>query len=78
MDYIYGEINQKVEKNVYHGVNTNTAEVIVDNINNTISVNAHADTSYVEDFIDKAISALNYNNEGSSNKFVKTVKQTNG
>ena len=78
LDYIYGEINQKVEKNVYHGANTNTAEVVVDNVNNTISVNAHADSSYVEDSINKALNKLNFYTGNGSKKFVKDVSQENG
>lgn len=78
LDYIYGEINQKVEKNVYHGANTNTAEVVVDNVNNTISVNAHADSSYVEDSINEALNKLNFYTGNGSKKFVKDVSQENG
>ena len=78
LDYIYGEINQKVEKNIYHGANTNTAEVVVDNVNNTISVNAHADSSYVEDSINKALNKLNFYTGNGSKKFVKDVSQENG
>ena len=78
LDYIYGEINQKVEKNVYHGANTNTAEVVVDNVNNTISVNTHADSSYVEDSINKALNKLNFYTGNSNKKFVKDVSQENG
>lgn len=39
MDYIYGKLNKKVEKQVYKGLTTGTAETYVDNVNSTIRVN---------------------------------------
>lgn len=38
MDYIYGKLNQEVEKLKYKGKVTDTASVYVDNRNGTISV----------------------------------------
>lgn len=38
MDYLYGKLNKEVEKSIYHGVNTETAEITIDNANMTISV----------------------------------------
>lgn len=38
MDYIYGELEKSVQKINYKGVTSDTADVIVDNINNTIKV----------------------------------------
>lgn len=38
MDYIYGKLNQEVEKLKYKGKATDTASVYVDNRNGTISV----------------------------------------
>ena len=79
MDYIYGEVNQKVEKNTYKGISTPTADVVIDNSSNTIAVNAHADTSYVENLINESIDALNYKDSShKNNTFVKDVQQENG
>ena len=79
MNYIYGEVNQKVEKNTYKGISTPTADVVIDNSNNTIAVNAHADTSYVENLINKSIDTLDYKDSShKNNTFVKDVQQENG
>ena len=79
MNYIYGEVNQKVEKNTYKGISTPTADVVIDNSSNTIAVNAHADTSYVENLINKSIDTLNYKDSShKNNAFVKDVQQENG
>lgn len=43
--YLYGKLNQEVEKQQYKGLTTNTAEVIVDNIENTIKANVKQMTS---------------------------------
>ena len=39
MDYLYGKLNREVEKVLYKGLTTETAEVIVNNVDSTISVN---------------------------------------
>ena len=79
MNYIYGEVNQKVEKNTYKGISTPTADVVIDNSSNTIAVNAHADTSYVENLINKSIDTLDYKDSShKNNTFVKDVQQENG
>ena len=38
MDYLYGKLNKEVEKVLYKGLETETANVIVDNITDTIAV----------------------------------------
>ena len=43
--YLYGKLNQEVEKQQYKGLTTNTVEVIVDNIENTIKANVKQMTS---------------------------------
>lgn len=43
--YLYGKLNQEVEKQQYKGLTTNTVEVIVDNVENTIKANVKQMTS---------------------------------
>ena len=58
MDFVYGELNEKVQLNTYRGLETDTAKVIVDNSNNTIKVIAHSDTTGVQELIDNALSNI--------------------
>ena len=51
MDYIYGKLNQKVEKQTYKGKATDTTTTFVDNINNTISVDIN--DKYTKDIDEK-------------------------
>ena len=74
LNYIYGEINQKLEKNIYHGVNTDTADVIIDNINNSITVNSHVDSSQVKNYIDEKISKLKIESENIYYNGSKNIK----
>ena len=37
--YLYGKLNKELEKSVYHGESTETADTIVDNAEMTIKVN---------------------------------------
>jgi len=41
MDYIYGEISKSVQKVTYTGVQSDTANVLIDNDNNTIKVDVN-------------------------------------
>lgn len=43
--YLYGKLNQEVERQQYKGLTTDTVEVIVDNVENTISANVKQMTS---------------------------------
>jgi len=43
--YLYGKLNQEVERQQYKGLTTDTVEVIVDNAENTISANVKQMTS---------------------------------
>ena len=53
MDYIYGKLNQKVEKQTYKGKATDTTTTFVDNINNTISVDIN--DKYTKDIDEKIV-----------------------
>ena len=55
MDYIYGKLNQEVEKLKYKGKKTDTATVNVDNKNGTISVDVN---SYSPKEIDEKVKQL--------------------
>ena len=55
MDYIYGKLNQQVEKLKYKGKKTDTATVNVDNKNGTISVDVN---SYSPKEIDEKVKQL--------------------
>ena len=57
MDYIYGKLNQQVEKLKYKGKSTNTADVIIDNKNSTISVNVS--NIYTQEEINQKVQELN-------------------
>lgn len=43
MDYIYGRLNQKVEKQTYRGKSTDTTNTTIDNTNGKISVDISPD-----------------------------------
>lgn len=43
--YLYGKLNQEVERQQYKGLTADTVEVIVDNVENTISANVKQMTS---------------------------------
>lgn len=43
MDYIYGRLNQKVEKQTYRGKSTETTNTTIDNTNGKISVDISPD-----------------------------------
>ena len=55
MDYIYGKLNQQVQKLKYKGKKTDTATVNVDNKNGTISVDVN---SYSPKEIDEKVKQL--------------------
>ena len=57
MDYIYGKLNQQVEKLKDKGKSTNTADVIIDNKNSTISVNVS--NIYTQEEINQKVQELN-------------------
>jgi len=52
MDFLYGELNKLVEKQVYQGKNTDTASVDVDNIDSTISVNVNLDKVASREYVE--------------------------
>lgn len=43
MDYIYGRLNQKVEKQTYRGKSTDTTNTTINNTNGKISVDISPD-----------------------------------
>lgn len=56
MDYIYGKLNQEVEKLKYKGKVTDTASVYVDNKNGTISVDVSG--VYYKEEVNKKLEEL--------------------
>lgn len=58
MDYLYGKLNKLVERQEYKGLTTDTAEVTVDNANNTIAVDVKYLPTYYEELLDEIQTAL--------------------
>lgn len=55
MDYIYGRLNQKVEKQTYRGKSTDTTKTTIDNTTGKISVDISPDyTRQIEQEIKKS------------------------
>lgn len=52
MDFLYGELNKLVEKQVYQGKNTDTASVDVDNVDSTISVKVNLDKVASREYVE--------------------------
>lgn len=59
MDYLYGKLNKLVERQEYKGKTTDTAEVTVDNANNTIAVDVKYLPKYYEELLNEIQTALN-------------------
>ena len=53
LDYIYGKLNQKVEKQIYRGKATDSTTTFIDNVNNTISVDIN--NKYTKDIEEKIV-----------------------
>ena len=74
MDYIYGKLNQEVEKLKYKGKVTDTATVNVDNKNGTISVDVN---SYSPKEIDEKVKQLYSEIDKVSLKLNENIDEVN-
>ena len=74
MDYIYGKLNQQVEKLKYKGKKTDTATVHVDNKNGTISVDVN---SYSPKEIDEKVKQLYSEIDKVSLKLNENIDEVN-
>lgn len=78
MDYVYGELNEKVEQNLYSGVQSSTSQVIVDNTNNTIRVDVLSAGEPFVRAIDNRLARLQHQDVPQSQFVVTAVNQNNG
>lgn len=74
MDYIYGKLNQQVEKLKYKGKKTDTATVNIDNKNGTISVDVN---SYSPQEIDEKVKQLHSEIEKVSGTLNDNIDEVN-
>lgn len=74
MDYIYGQLNERVSVKPYSGVETETTITEVNNSAGTIAVQS----KITEQTIDNKINLLNYEDEEQDNLVVTSVSENNG
>ena len=74
MDYIYGKLNQQVEKLKYKGKKTDTATVNIDNKNGTISVDVN---TYLPKEIDEKVKQLYSEIDKVSLKLNENIDEVN-
>lgn len=78
INYIYGELNTLVEKQLYRGKETRTAITNVNNVDYTISVDIKPDNPIFDDKIRRAIANLDLDDHEIAHSYVTEVKQVNG